>query len=267
MGQKLKYFLCLMVMFWPFVAESYEFKNPIFANALYSVNPKGQKLKLENDQITDLNNDFNRCCILLSDRKNSLIYECDCTLQESGGEICKTYYRYLVTGERGKKYTQCLIKRERFEKYADTKLSKKLGEDLFYVYAGNCIPYKPIIPEVEEHQMFNNLWFYETLTMDDNPNIKLKLSPLGISFNGAKAKDCEMMYNLDTRVMYRCEYGDVDTYHLFVSAGKDEKGRCIILADSKILPQQLNVGLKPQVYSFMAEDCGEAEDLTDWFMR
>lgn len=127
-------------------------------------------------------------------------------------------------------------------------------------------------PKPQFEEIFKNLWFYDTLYSIDNPELELQLRPNSITFKGTMPKKCDLLQNLDTRVVYRCRhgnmsYGDYDTYHMFVAAGPDEAGRCLVLGDTKVRPDKLNPGENPVVYYFKAEDCGEYEDLTDYLIR
>ncbi len=127
-------------------------------------------------------------------------------------------------------------------------------------------------PQPSRPEIFKNLWFYDTMYGVDSPRLELKLRPDSIAFKGMQPKKCELLQNLDTRVVYRClhgdlSYGDYYTYHLFVSAGKDFDGRCLVLGDTQTDPSKLDPGKKPVVYYFEADDCGVYEDLTDYLIR
>lgn len=127
-------------------------------------------------------------------------------------------------------------------------------------------------PSQNKEEIFENLWFYDMLYSVDNPDFELKLRPSSISFKNTLTKKCRLLQNFDTRVVYRClhgnlSYGDYYTYHIFVSAGPDNEGRCLVLGDTSLSPDKLNIGQNPVVYYFKSDDCGVYEDLTDYFIR
>lgn len=268
---KKAFFYILSGLILSFSAEAYEFQNPIFNNALYSVKKGGQALRLYYDQISNLTDGTDRCCVLIEDYKNKQVYECDCH-RAGSKKVCQTYYRFTVTGNTVGERRKCEIKRERFNLFHQGKLSHPAGVENFYVWADSCIPYKPLVSGHPKAEIFENLWFYDELTAVDNPRLKVQLLPNAINFQGATPQPCTMMENRDTRVVYRCYHenassGGYNTYHLFVSAGKDFEGRCLVLSDVKTNPNDLNVGKKPAVFYFNAEDCGEVEDLNEVLMR
>lgn len=127
-------------------------------------------------------------------------------------------------------------------------------------------------PPQNQDVIFENILFYDTLYSKDMPELALQLRPNAILFKNALPKNCALLQNLDTRLVYRCyhgnfSYGDYYTYHIFVSVGPDENGNCLVVGDTSLSPDKLNPGRNPVVYYFKSQDCGVYEDLSDYLIR